>query len=110
MTPTGDDYLVGALAVLSLSGSPLLPTLAAAVRAHAAATTTVGRHFLLAAADGRFHHDVTLAATAALTGSATAERDYARLAELGSTSGTDTLTGIHDTLVVAAPAPGKDLS
>ncbi|RRJ85778.1 DUF2877 domain-containing protein [Gulosibacter macacae] len=115
LTPSGDDYLAGALAVLHLhpitganGGSALEASAAVRAATSAAdATTEVGRHFLLAACEGRFHHDVAAAATAALTGTTNLPQLVAQVAEIGSTSGTDTLTGIADTLAALAATTAR---
>ena len=107
LTPSGDDYLVGALAVLTLhpATAAVRDLLADAVTVNAGATTTVGGHYLRAAADRCFHHDVTRAAGAAITGSGDLVAAFAAVAAIGSTSGTDTLTGVVDTLDVLTPPP-----
>lgn len=99
LTPSGDDYLVGSLAGLWHVGTAQasLAALGSAIRARATTTTSVGRHFLTAAAEGRFHRDIADAATAVLTG-ADLEPVFRRVAAIGSTSGTDTLHGLVDTL------------
>lgn len=106
LTPSGDDYLVGSLAVLHLIGAARhIAPIAAALDEAGATTTRVGRHFLTAAVAGEFHHDVAQAALAALTGSDDLDRSVAALAGLGSTSGTDTITGLLDTLTTLTPLP-----
>lgn len=105
LTPSGDDYLVGALAVLTLhpATSTLRRLLAHAVTVKADTTTPVGGHYLRAAADRCFHHDITRAARCAVTGSDDLEAAFEAVAAIGSTSGTDTLTGIVDTLDALTP-------
>ena len=100
LTPSGDDYLVGSLAALHHLGTtgPVVSVLGGAVAAQASRTTTLSRHFLSAAAGGRFHHDVRWAATAALTAPAEVAAAFSRVAAIGSTSGTDVLHGLVDTL------------
>lgn len=105
LTPSGDDYLVGALAVLTLNPatSTLRRLLAHAVTVKADTTTPVGGHYLRAAADRCFHHDITRAARCAVTRSDDLEAAFEAVAAIGSTSGTDTLTGIVDTLDALTP-------
>ncbi len=93
-TPTGDDVIVGVLAAFDITGraraarrlrtavAPLLPR-----------TTSVSRHYLAAAIDGRFGehvHDLV----AALEKSASTKSTIERALRWGATSGIDLLTGI----------------
>lgn len=104
LTPTGDDYLVGSLAVLHLMGTRrLVADIDAAIREAGETTTRVGRHFLTAAARGRFHHDIHLAAEATITDDPRLDARFAAVAAIGSTSGTDTLAGLVDTVAALAP-------
>lgn len=108
LTPSGDDYLVGALATLALApgqrASVARERLASRVRARAvgtgehATTTAVSRHFLLGACRREFHCDLADAARVLLTGAGDASGPLARTAGIGSTSGTDALFGLVDTL------------
>ena len=103
LTPSGDDYLVGSLAALHHVGAParVVSALGAAVLAALArisATTTVSKHFLEAAAEGRFQHDILRAAEAALTAPDDVVAAFGAVAQIGSTSGTDVLHGLVDTL------------
>lgn len=100
LTPSGDDYLVGSLAALHhlRPADPVVSAVGTAVTAWASATTTISQHFLRAAAEGRFHHDVLRAATVALTAPAEVSVAFGRVAAIGSTSGTDVLHGLVDTL------------
>lgn len=107
LTPSGDDYLVGTLAALHhLPAAPfatLSRAVGVAVRSAAARTTDVSAHFLAAAASGLFHVDLRAAATAALTG-ADMEDAFARVHQIGATSGYDALVGLTDTLSALHPA------
>ena len=96
LTPAGDDCLVGALAVLHAVGHPLVraPVLTTVIaRAAAMRTTTVGREFVVHAVAGRFSEPVLalLRARSALEAADAATR----LADLGATSGVDTLAGLR---------------
>lgn len=137
LTPSGDDYLIGCLAALHQLGEHntveavrVVRTALAAVVAATAQdpdrTTRVSRHFLAAAAEGRFHHDIARAATAALTPAASQgtsqgtsqatpsgatratpmDVPFRDVVAIGSTSGTDALFGLVDTLTTcSATAP-----
>ena len=115
LTPSGDDYLVGALAVLHQTPGAPARAAAAGVAAgldHLAdATTAVGAQYLRAAAGSRFHRDIAAAARAALTRPADVPDAFAAVRRIGSTSGTDTLLGIAHTAAAVLDAvrdPGLD--
>jgi uncharacterized protein DUF2877 len=98
LTPSGDDCLVGALAVLHHVDREWLPRGgASAVGAIAGSarerTTTIGREFVLHALAGRFSEPV-LAVLRAISPDEQ-RRAVARLAGLGATSGADTLCGMR---------------
>lgn len=100
-TPSGDDYLLGCLAVLFMHGRTRRfgAEVAAGVRRLCDDTTPVSRSYLLAACDGRFHADVTKAIEAIFLGeSAPIRPAVKRVLAMGATSGTDTMVGILDTL------------
>jgi hypothetical protein len=98
LTPSGDDCLVGALAVLHhasgewrhRSGPALFAPLARAARER---TTAIGREFVLHALVGRFSEPVLDVLRAARP--AEGRRAVARLMALGATSGADTLCGMR---------------
>ncbi len=106
LTPSGDDYLVGALAALTLApgavASQVRDLVSACVFALAsqrgdhAATTAVSQHFLLAACRGEFHEDLASAGREILLGGDRADDAVARAVSIGSTSGTDALFGLVD--------------
>lgn len=102
LTPSGDDCLVGWLAVLTQSARGDRP--AAAIGASIAtagpgATTEVSRAYLHAATQHRFHEDLAAAARSCLLGDIASLRTaFARVATVGATSGTDSLTGVLDAL------------
>lgn len=107
LTPAGDDYLVGALAVLHrlAAGWPLAGTPAGdALIAHACRSTpSVSAAFLCHAVAGQFSEplrDLVMADTVAA-----ARPPATALAGMGATSGVDTLTGMRETL--AALAAGR---
>lgn len=108
LTPSGDDYLVGALAVLHQTPGAPARAAAAGVAAgldHLAdATTAVGAQYLRAAAGSRFHRDIAAAARAALTRPADVPDAFAAVRRIGSTSGTDTLLGIAHTAAAVLDA------
>jgi hypothetical protein len=98
LTPSGDDCLVGALAVLHHADREWLPRGgASAVGAIAGSarerTTTIGREFVLHALAGRFSEPV-LAVLRAISPDEQ-QRAVAGLAGLGATSGADTLCGMR---------------
>lgn len=106
LTPSGDDYLVGWLAVLAQSASGLMPAAAigaAILDADPTATTEVSRAYLNAAADHRFQEDLAVAARSCLRGDiASLDAHFARVATVGATSGTDSLAGVVDALCALA--------
>jgi hypothetical protein len=100
LTPAGDDYLVGSLAVLHrlAAGWPVVGAPAGEVLiAHACRSTpSVSAAFLCHAVAGRFSQplrDLLMADTAAA-----ARPPAVALASMGATSGADTLTGMRETL------------
>ena len=105
LTPAGDDYLVGTLAVLHrlAGGWPGAASVARALGAHAGdATTTVGAAFLRHAVAGQFSEplrDLAMAESAAA-----AHVAAATLAGMGATSGADTLVGVRAALDALARA------
>jgi hypothetical protein len=98
LTPSGDDCLVGALAVLHHAdrewlpggGSPVVDGIAGSARER---TTAVGREFVLHALAGRYSEPVLAALRAISPGEQ--RRAMIRLAGLGATSGADTLCGMR---------------
>lgn len=111
LTPSGDDYLIGALAALSVAPgtlpAELRERLAKSVLQYAmpaedlAATTRVSRHFLLAACRAEFQIDLATTARLLFDGEAaegSLSDAFARTASNGSTSGTDALFGLIDTI------------
>jgi uncharacterized protein DUF2877 len=98
LTPSGDDCLVGALAVLHhvdrewlpRGGASAVGAIAGSARAR---TTTIGREFVLHALAGRFSEPVLAVLRA--TSPEEQRRAVARLAGLGATSGADTLCGMR---------------
>jgi hypothetical protein len=97
LTPAGDDYLVGALAVLhALDPAPLtrVPAVADAIaEAAETRTTAIGREFVLHALAGHFSEP--LLAVLRARSRAESARAAERLAALGATSGADTLAGMR---------------
>lgn len=100
LTPSGDDYLVGTLAALHHlpDTKAIRETLGRLVIADTGRTTTVSGHFLKAAAAGQFHSDIAMAAIVALTQPEALESAFRQVVAIGSTSGTDALFGLVDTL------------
>ncbi|RJL35493.1 DUF2877 domain-containing protein [Bailinhaonella thermotolerans] len=102
LTPSGDDLLVGALAVLSraapgsaFAGSAF-PALAYGVRRHAHRTTDVGAHYLRLAAAGHFGEPLVNLVDALVTGAARAAVPALTQAALrvGASSGADGVAGV----------------
>ncbi|HKZ07631.1 MAG TPA: DUF2877 domain-containing protein [Methylomirabilota bacterium] len=99
LTPAGDDYLVGTLAVLHrlASGWPASGVTGPALDAYAGhATTVVGATFLRHAIAGQFSEplrDLAMAQSPAVARAAVAS-----LARMGATSGADTLAGMREAL------------
>lgn len=97
-TPTGDDMIVGALAALHLAGKRAeADRLAAVVLATLDRTTVASRHYLGAAAHGRFAEHLHELADDLERGTTPREL-YRRASEWGATSGLDVLTGLTVTL------------
>lgn len=99
LTPAGDDYLVGTLAVLHrlAGGWPAAGAVARALIAHAGdATTMVGAAFLRHAVRGQFSEPLRDLAMA--ESGAAARAASATLARMGATSGADTLAGMRAAL------------
>jgi hypothetical protein len=99
-TPTGDDMVVGCLAALAVLGrGDAASRLAQATAPLLQATTTTSRHYLEAAASGRFGehvHDLI----AGFVGGYCPERMLAHARRWGATSGVDLLIGMTVTLRV----------
>lgn len=98
LTPAGDDYLVGVMAALWLTGQAEL--LADLITAAAARTTRLSAAYLRAAARGEFAepwHHLALALLAADI-AATVEA-MARIAGYGASSGRDSLAGFAGTML-----------
>jgi Protein of unknown function (DUF2877) len=105
LTPAGDDFLVGALAVLHRFGSSWLrghPEIADAVGTRAAtATTIVACEFVTHALAGHFAESLIDLLTAESADAI--ERAAARVRHTGATSGADTLAGVRVALESWAP-------
>ncbi|MEV0623468.1 DUF2877 domain-containing protein [Nonomuraea sp. NPDC050404] len=97
LTPSGDDLLVGVLAVLSRGGGgAAFHTLASVVRRHAGRTTDVGAHYLRLAAGGHFGEPIVNLVDALVTGAGRAAvpaRTKAAL-RVGASSGADGVAGV----------------
>lgn len=95
LTPSGDDMLLGIMAVMTAMEHPLLPSLSGAVRDLAKGTTDVSRSYLLYASEGNFSGAVGDVLSALISGK---EEDILRAADrllsFGHLSGSDTLYGI----------------
>lgn len=110
LTPSGDDYLVGVLALLSLYHDATMHRDALATSVTellsgadgVALTTPTSRHFLLAACNRSFQHDLAAAARAVLTAQHDLDEHLAAAAAVGSTSGSDALQGLSDAFTVLA--------
>jgi len=106
LTPSGDDLLCGALAVLHRAASPLaadprvIGPLAEATRER---TTEVGRAFLLHALGGRFAEPVLDVVSG---DPPRAARGAALLRALGASSGADTLAGVRLAALALPGDPG----
>jgi hypothetical protein len=102
LTPSGDDFLVGALATLDAIGAGDAHTALATAVANAApgATSALSACFLRAAAAGHVGEPLHRAVAALLTGDADAA--VAAVAHIGHSSGWDMMAGIATVLRVAA--------
>lgn len=107
LTPSGDDYVVGSLALLHHAGArrDVLHAISAGVEGHLTRTTSVSGHFLRAALEGRFHTDIADAAIASLTAPTRISAAVQRVSLIGSTSGTDALYGLSETLNTCVCVP-----
>ncbi|MBV7363125.1 DUF2877 domain-containing protein [Actinomycetaceae bacterium TAE3-ERU4] len=97
LTPSGDDFIVGVLAVLSATGqkSEARKIICQAVRENLTNTTEVSQQFLEAALQGRFNHAVAqVVYTLIDEDMESAKAAIEELLKHGSTSGGDTLLGI----------------
>ena len=92
LTPSGDDFLVGALAMLdALEQTNMRAALGRAVIAAAARTSPLSASFLRAAAAGHVGENLHRMIAAIMTGEADAA--VAAATRIGHTSGWDTLAG-----------------
>lgn len=98
LTPAGDDYLVGVMAALWLSGQPdKLPKIAAVAIPK---TTTLSAAFLKAAAQGEYIEPWHSLASALLNENASAlTKSLKHLAEFGASSGLAALAGFTGTFL-----------
>ena len=109
LTPSGDDVLIGFIAMCAHAhrewGLPDPAPLAAALAAIAPArTTAVSAALLSEAAHGRFAPVVGAVCRA---GPADLPAALARLAVVGATSGLDTLVGVERACRATSPLPGR---
>jgi hypothetical protein len=99
LTPSGDDALVGLLAVLHRVGptelcSDALRLLAESLDALLCRTTTIGAHYLRLAIDGHFGEHLTDLVDALGSGNGVRAEQVARVRATGATSGADALVGV----------------
>ncbi len=107
-TPTGDDMVVGCLAALTVLGhADAASQLARATAPLLQATTTTSRHYLVAAASGRFAEHVHTLIDGFSAGHP-ADQMLAHAHRWGATSGVDLLIGITATLQVNLAAQTKE--
>lgn len=104
LTPSGDDFLVGALALLDAIGERDAHTALARsiIDAVPGSTAPLSACFLRAAAAGHFGEALHRAVSSVITGDVTAA--VATAEKIGHSSGWDTMAGITTTLRVAAAA------
>ena len=104
LTPSGDDFLVGALALLDAIGERDAHTALARaiVDLLAERTTPLSACFLRAAAAGHVGEALHRAVSSAITGDADAA--VAAIEKIGHSSGWDMMAGIMTTLRIAAAA------
>ncbi len=97
-TPTGDDMVVGSLAALAVLGrADAASALSATVAPRLAETTTTSRHYLAAAASGRFAEHVHHLLDGFVDGMP-ARTIIATASTWGASSGVDLLIGMTATL------------
>ncbi|MBX3098698.1 MAG: DUF2877 domain-containing protein [Salinibacterium sp.] len=97
-TPTGDDLLVGCLAALAVLGrGDAASVLSGATAPLLEATTTASRHYLVAAASGRFSEHVHELVDGFSAGRP-ADLIVEHATRWGATSGVDLLIGLTETL------------
>ena len=104
LTPSGDDFLVGALALLDAIGERHAHTAVARAISDLLAerTTPLSACFLRAAAGGHVGEALHRAVSSAITGDADAA--VAAIEKIGHSSGWDMMAGIMTTLRIAAAA------
>lgn len=95
LTPSGDDFLCGLLAVTYLADATAFAEIATAIRGDLPATTRVSQDYLRLACDGIFSPLICCMLRALVEGSREALADATRhLLAHGSSSGMDTMAGI----------------
>lgn len=95
LTPSGDDFLLGALWVMTVMRHPRLPALATAITAHLERTTDISRAMLRYGCEGHFGEQL-LALT--MPTPLSLNLRLAGIANYGHSSGHDMLTGMFFTL------------
>lgn len=95
LTPSGDDVLLGIMAVLYYSGRGLGLLGPSVDELAPAATTRVSSNYLRLGVRGAFSERLDRAATALLEGRADIRDSVLRLLDSGHSSGTDTAAGLY---------------
>jgi Protein of unknown function (DUF2877) len=104
LTPAGDDFLIGVLALLDALAEKALHAVLARVLGQASpqSTSSLSRCFLQAAAAGHVGEHLHCAVSSIISGDADAAVAAAR--QIGHSSGWDMLTGVAAALRIVAPA------
>jgi hypothetical protein len=109
LTPSGDDALVGALAVLhrlAAAGDPSTELLGRPVTAHLHRTGDISAHYLRLAAAGHLGERLVALCDALATGpTAAVDRAAAAVLATGATSGADALLGVVTAIRLLAASP-----
>lgn len=104
LTPSGDDFLCGALAGLILMGNwetAFAVSLRRAVHAHLQDTNDISRAFLACALERQF--SLPVVSLGKSSGAVTSDEILASFSKIGHSSGIDTLCGIYYALTCIAP-------
>lgn len=104
LTPSGDDFLCGALAGLILTNSwnlPFTTALRQEIYAHLQDTNDISRAFLACALERQF--SLPVVSLGKSSGAVTSDEILTSFSKIGHSSGIDTLCGIYYTLTCIAP-------
>ena len=104
LTPSGDDFLCGALAGLILTNNwdlPFTTALRQEIYAHLQDTNDISRAFLACALERQF--SLPVVSLGKSSGAVTSREILTSFSKIGHSSGSDTLCGIYYALTCIAP-------